>query len=94
MDREFIEDPIERALVWSESNDQLESECIGSKDPVIARGGRDSIIHVGNGALLLNPLSRVPLSHSFLKSNHQFEKESFYLLSSTTIGSERDGECV
>ena len=27
-DRDFKEDLIERTLVWSESNDQLESECI------------------------------------------------------------------
>ena len=26
---DFKEDPIERTLVWSKSNDQFESECIG-----------------------------------------------------------------
>ena len=57
VDREFIEDPIERALVWSESNDQLESECIGSKDSIIMRGGSDSIMHVGHWTPTFEPLA-------------------------------------
>ena len=51
MDREFIEDPIKRTLVWSVPNDQLESECIGFWDLAIARGGRDSIMNVGHWTL-------------------------------------------
>ena len=35
MDREFMEDPIARALVWSESNDQLEFECVGSRSHLV-----------------------------------------------------------
>ena len=48
MDRDFIEDPIERTLVWSEPIDQLEFECIGFEDLSIPRGGRDSIMNVGH----------------------------------------------
>ena len=32
VDQVFIEDPIERALSWSEPNDQLEAECVGPRD--------------------------------------------------------------
>ncbi|GFS37337.1 hypothetical protein Acr_00g0051420 [Actinidia rufa] len=35
MDREFMEDSIERALVWSEPHDQLESESVSFKDTSI-----------------------------------------------------------
>ena len=57
VNREVIEDPIERALVWTESHDQLESKCISSKDPVIARGGSDSIMHVGHWIHTFEPLA-------------------------------------
>ena len=48
VDREFMEDPIERALVWSESNDQLESESVGFKDSSNVREWSDSIMHVSH----------------------------------------------
>ena len=48
VDREFMEDPIERALVWSESNNQLESKCVGSKDSSIERVRSESVLHVGH----------------------------------------------
>ena len=43
-----MEDPIERALVWSESNDQLESECVCFKDLSSERGRSNSSMHVGH----------------------------------------------
>ena len=43
-----MEDPIKRALVWSESNDQLESECMNFKDLYSERGKSNSIMHVGH----------------------------------------------
>ena len=52
-----IEFLVVKSLVWSESNDQLESECIGSKDPIIARGGSDSIMHVGHRTLTFASLA-------------------------------------
>ena len=41
VDNDFMEDPIERALVWSESNDQLKPESVGFKDLSSARKGRE-----------------------------------------------------
>ena len=55
--RKFMEDLIERALVGSESNDQLEFECICHKDLVIAREGSDSIMHVRHWTLTFEPLA-------------------------------------
>ena len=48
VDRKFIEDPIEKTLVWSEPNDQLKSECISFGDLSIVRGGSDSIMYMGH----------------------------------------------
>ena len=48
VDWEFMEDPIEKALVWSESNDQLESESVGFKNLSSARERSDSAMHVGH----------------------------------------------
>ena len=48
VDREFMEDPIKKSLVWNEPNDQLESECIGFGDLSIAREGSDSTMNVGH----------------------------------------------
>ena len=48
VDHEFMEDPIKRALVWSESNDQLEFKCVGFKFSSIQRGRSNSIMHVGH----------------------------------------------
>ena len=48
VDREFMEDPIKRTLVWSEPNDQLEFECIGFRDLSTIREESDSIMHVGH----------------------------------------------
>ena len=47
MDREFMEDPIERALVRNESNDQLESECMSLKDFSSESGESNYIMHMG-----------------------------------------------
>ena len=48
VDRMFMKDPIEKALVWNESNDQLESESVGFKDASSARKGSDSVMHMGH----------------------------------------------
>ena len=43
-----MEDPIEKALVGSQSNDQFESECMSFKDLSSERGMSNSIMHVGH----------------------------------------------
>ena len=43
-----MNDSIQRALVWSESNDQLESECMSFKDLYSEREKSNSIMHVGH----------------------------------------------
>ena len=48
VDREFMEDSIEKALVWSEPNDQLESESAGFKDLSSLRETSNSVMHVGH----------------------------------------------
>ena len=48
VDHEFMENPIERALVWSESNDQLESECVRSKESSFERVRNEFVMHVGH----------------------------------------------
>ena len=57
VDHEFMKDPIERSLVWSEPNDQLESECIGFRDLSIAREGSDYIMHVGYWTPTFEPIA-------------------------------------
>ncbi|GFZ21903.1 hypothetical protein Acr_29g0010650 [Actinidia rufa] len=57
VDREFMEDPIERALMWNESNDQLEFESVGFRDASSAREGNDSIMHVGHWTPTFEPLT-------------------------------------
>ena len=52
-----MEDPIERTLVWSKPNDQLESECTGFRDLSIARGGNDCILNVGHWIPTFEPLA-------------------------------------
>ena len=47
VDREFMEDPIERALVRNESNDQLKSECMSLKDLSTESGESNSTMHMG-----------------------------------------------
>ena len=42
------EDPIEKTLVWSEPNDQLESKCVGSKESSIKRVNSESVMYVGH----------------------------------------------
>ena len=49
-------DPIEKSLVWSESNDQLESECKDFGDMSIAREGSHSIMNVGHSTLTFETL--------------------------------------
>ena len=44
VDRKFMEDPIERALVQSEPNDQLENECMSLRDLSIES---NFIMHMG-----------------------------------------------
>ncbi|GFZ14646.1 hypothetical protein Acr_24g0008360 [Actinidia rufa] len=48
MDREFMKDSIERALVWSEPHDQLESESVSFRDASIVSKESDSVLHVGH----------------------------------------------
>ena len=43
-----MEDSIERVVVWNESNDQLKSECVESKESYIARVKSESVMHVGH----------------------------------------------
>ena len=43
-----MEDLIEKALVLSESNDQLESTCRGFKDLVFERKKSNSFMHVSH----------------------------------------------
>ncbi|GFZ14419.1 hypothetical protein Acr_24g0006090 [Actinidia rufa] len=45
VDREFMEDSIERALVWSEPHDQLESKSISFRDASIVCEESDSVMH-------------------------------------------------
>ena len=56
VDREFMEDPIERALVWNEPNDQLESESVGFKDLSSVRERGDSIMHMAHWTPTFKPL--------------------------------------
>ena len=44
VDCEFIKDPIERALVWSESNNR----CVGSMESSTKRVRSESVMHVGH----------------------------------------------
>ena len=71
VDREFMEDPIERALVWSESNDQLKSERVGPTESSIERVRSKSIMHVGHWSPTFEPIatSVIKLVPSHLKSN-------------------------
>ncbi|GFS30842.1 hypothetical protein Acr_00g0014470 [Actinidia rufa] len=48
VDREFMEDSIERALVWSEPHDQLESKSVSFRDASIVCEESDSVMHVGH----------------------------------------------
>ncbi|GFS42481.1 hypothetical protein Acr_00g0080060 [Actinidia rufa] len=57
VDREFIEDSIERALAWSESHDQLESESVSFRDASIVSEESDSILHVGHWTPTFEPLA-------------------------------------
>ena len=59
VDREFMEDSIERTLVWSEPNDQLEFESVCFRDLSCVREESDSVMYVGHWTLLLNPLPQV-----------------------------------
>ena len=42
---------------YNESNDQLESECVGFKESSIERGGRESVMHVGYWIPTFEPLA-------------------------------------
>lgn len=57
VDQAFLEDSIERALSWSEPHDQLESECVGSRDSLIARRESDIVMHMGHWNLTFEPLT-------------------------------------
>ncbi|GFS33132.1 hypothetical protein Acr_00g0026530 [Actinidia rufa] len=59
VDREFMEDSIERALVWSEPHDQLESKSVSFRDASIVSEESDSVLHVGHWIQLLNLLHQV-----------------------------------
>ena len=56
VDREFLEDPIERALVWSEPNDKLESESMSYRDLSRVGEGSESCMHVGHWTPTFEPL--------------------------------------
>ncbi|GFS43484.1 hypothetical protein Acr_00g0085440 [Actinidia rufa] len=51
VDREFMEDSIERALVWSEPHDQLESKSVSLRDASIVGKESESVFACG----LLDP---------------------------------------
>ena len=55
VDHEFIKDQIKRALVWSEPNDQLESESVCVKDLSSVGEGSNSIMHVGHWTPTFEP---------------------------------------
>ncbi|GFS36290.1 hypothetical protein Acr_00g0045170 [Actinidia rufa] len=57
VDREFMEDSIERALVWSELHDQLESESVSFRDASIVGKESESVLHVGHWTPTFEPLS-------------------------------------
>ncbi|GFZ19874.1 hypothetical protein Acr_28g0005790 [Actinidia rufa] len=57
VDREFMEDSIERALVWSGSHDQLESESVSFRDASIVSEESDSVMHVGHWTPTFEPLA-------------------------------------
>ncbi|GFS36417.1 hypothetical protein Acr_00g0045820 [Actinidia rufa] len=57
VDREFMEDSIERALVWSEPHDQLESESVSFRDASIVGKESESVLHVGHWTPTFEPLA-------------------------------------
>ncbi|GFS42194.1 hypothetical protein Acr_00g0078440 [Actinidia rufa] len=57
VDREFMEDLIERALVWSEPHDQLESESVSFRDTSIVGKESESVLHVGHWTPTFEPLA-------------------------------------
>ncbi|GFZ12049.1 hypothetical protein Acr_23g0004340 [Actinidia rufa] len=57
VDREFMEDSIERDLVWSESHDQLEFESVSFRDASIVSKESDSVMHVGHWTPTFEPLA-------------------------------------
>ncbi|GFS34255.1 hypothetical protein Acr_00g0032950 [Actinidia rufa] len=57
VDREFMEDSIERALVWSELHDQLESESVSFRDASIVGKEGESVLHVGHWTPTFEPLA-------------------------------------
>ena len=52
-----MEDSIERALVWNEPHDQLESESVGFRDASIVCEESDSVMHVGHWPPTFKPLA-------------------------------------
>ena len=52
-----MEDSIERTVVWNESNDQLESECVESKESYIERVRSESVMHVGHWTPTFEPFT-------------------------------------
>ncbi|GFY91099.1 hypothetical protein Acr_07g0012950 [Actinidia rufa] len=56
VDCEFMEDLIERALVWSEPHDQLESTSVSFRDASIVCEESDSIMHVDHWTPTFEPL--------------------------------------
>ncbi|XP_057459259.1 uncharacterized protein LOC130749920 [Actinidia eriantha] len=57
MDREFVEDSVERALVWSEPHDQLKSKSVSFRDASIVCEESDSVMHVGHWTPTFEPLT-------------------------------------
>ncbi|GFY90908.1 hypothetical protein Acr_07g0011040 [Actinidia rufa] len=57
VDREFMEDSVERALVWSEPHDQLESESVSFRDASIVCKESESVLHVGHWTPTFEPLA-------------------------------------
>ncbi|GFZ14661.1 hypothetical protein Acr_24g0008510 [Actinidia rufa] len=57
VDREFMEDSIERALVWSEPHDQLESESVSFRDASIVGKESEPVLHVGHWTPTFEPLA-------------------------------------
>ena len=52
-----MDDPIKKALVWSESNDQLECDSVSLKDSSTAREGSDFVMHMDHWTPIFESLT-------------------------------------
>ena len=96
-----MDDPVERALVWSKPNDQLESECISYQDPSRIVEESEHCMHVGHWTptfetLTQSAIKRVPSEQNppiperkplpaTLKYVFLGEGESYYVVISSSL---------